>query len=228
MLAISEKKYTNQGNKLVEGNIPADAQTLLDVGCGTGVLAHHLSAKGVIVDGITLSTEERLEALKSCRHVELFNLEQGLPAFPEKTYDVIVASHVIEHIFDARPLLRSARKVLKDEGKLIIAVPNLFFWKYRLALLRGRFDYEESGVMDWTHIRWYHRDSLRSLCIDCGFDVVKEDASGAFPLGPLRSALPGVLSALIDKMSAEWLPGLLAWQRLVILKKAKNEGGNHR
>jgi len=73
------------------------------------------------------------------------------------------------------------RKLLKDSGKIIIALPNLMHYKSRIQLMLGNFNYDESGIWDYTHVKWYTFHSGRKLLEDNGFTVEKSFVDGDVP-----------------------------------------------
>ena len=82
----------------------------MDVGCGAGNNARILKELGKIVDGITFSDEEVKLASKYCRTVFKHNLETGLPEETDSSYDVVLCSHMLEHIAYPEKLLSDIRE----------------------------------------------------------------------------------------------------------------------
>ena len=93
-----EKVYSNAGNVHVMNLIPSNAMYILDIGCGDGSTAKLFTKRPCIIDGITISEAEKLEAEKIMRHVYIYNVESGLPFTGKDLYDVVICSHVLEHI----------------------------------------------------------------------------------------------------------------------------------
>jgi cyclopropane fatty-acyl-phospholipid synthase-like methyltransferase len=179
---LEKKVYKNYGNINIINAIPNSSVNILDVGCGAGDNARILSIQGKIVDGITLSKKEADEARKYCRAVYIHNLETGLPALKNSDYDTIICSHVLEHIIYPSSLLKDIKKLMVPEKTtLLVAVPNLLEYKNRLKMLFGKFEYEESGLMDYTHVKWYTFESLKNLLEESGFIVEKNWAGGGVP-----------------------------------------------
>ena len=59
-------------------------------------------------------------------------------------------------------------------GQLAVSVPNLRYYRVSLALvLAGRFEYQPSGVMDWTHLRWFTQTSLQHALTHCGWRPIR-------------------------------------------------------
>lgn len=223
MTSVEKKSYKNEGNAAVIGRVPKSALTILDVGCGAGDNARLLAREGRIVDGVTLSASERDEALNHCRNVVIHNLEGGLPPELSGPYDCVICSHVLEHICWPERLLRDIRERLSAKGVLVVALPNLFFYKNRWNLLRGRFEYEDSGLMDNTHFRWYSFRSAQALLATAGFDVVGAEADGSFPIPLLRRLVPRAVTRLVDVWASDAFPGLFGYQ--MIFTARSQQGG---
>ena len=98
----------------------------------------------------------------------------GLELPEGRVFDYVVVADVIEHLRNRAQLLRSARRYLKPEGRLIISTPNIALWFYRLSLLAGRFEYGPRGVLDRTHVHLYTRDSFRREVQGAGFHILRE------------------------------------------------------
>ncbi len=217
---VWDKSYQNLGNPRVLSMVPSSARIVLDVGCGAGDNASILYKNGLTIDGITLSSAEADHAKPYCRQLFVHNLEQGLPEISNDLYDIVLCSHVLEHICFPTRLLNDLHRVLKPEGTLIIALPNIMWWKTRLRIALGHFDYQESGIMDNTHFRWYTFRSAQRLLKDHRFSVQSANAYGAFPLGPLRRILPGSVSRSLDRGLSKLLPGLIGYEMIFTAKIA--------
>jgi 2-polyprenyl-3-methyl-5-hydroxy-6-metoxy-1,4-benzoquinol methylase len=77
---VSTKCYENAGNSAFMALVPSSARSVLDVGCGSGTHARQLQARGMEVDGITISPEEHASAVGHCRNCWIHDLEDGLPS----------------------------------------------------------------------------------------------------------------------------------------------------
>ncbi|MBE2205422.1 MAG: class I SAM-dependent methyltransferase [Chthoniobacterales bacterium] len=212
MKAVDDKTYRNEGNPAVLRCVPESARTILDVGCGAGDNARRLGRNGRAVDGVTLSVAEREEAMKHCRNVVIHDLEKGLPAELAGPYDCVICSHVLEHICWPEKLLRDIRERLAPDGRLVVALPNVMFYKNRWNLLAGRFDYQDSGLMDNTHFRWYTFRSAGVMLTANGFEILHAEAEGSFPIPAVRKFLPGGLIRWIDARASAVFPGLFGYQ----------------
>jgi SAM-dependent methyltransferase len=219
MKSVEDKVYANAGNPEVLSWVPAHCRTVLDVGCGAGDNARILADRGCIVDGLTLSPEEAVLAESVCRKVYVCNLEAGLPADLPQQYDAVICSHVLEHICFPSKLLTDIRERLTDDGCLIVALPNLLWWKNRLRLLTGNFRYTEAGIMDRTHFRWYTFETGRELFEEHGFSRVTAEVDGEFPCGPIRRCFPKPMQRRMDAWATKHWPGLFGYQLLYTVRR---------
>lgn len=144
---------------------------VLDLGCGSGQLAALLKKKGCHVTGVDVVPPEQAPArLDRCIQADLSSLK--LPFGRE--FDYVVLADVAEHLAEPEKLLMEARKYLKEDGILVLSVPNIALWVYRLSLLAGRFEYTDHGIMDRTHLRFFTLVTARYLLWTAGFKIVEE------------------------------------------------------
>lgn len=185
-----QKVYRGPINENVLSLLTGTGKRVLDVGCGTGVLAEVLKSRGNLVDGISISEKELAIATDHLQKGFLYNLEEGLPAnIPANSYDYVVCSHILEHIVYPEKLLIGIKHVLKDDGSVIVALPNIMHYKARLQILAGRFEYENAGLWDNTHVKWYTFTSAQLLLKNNGFKVEYADVSGKLPANSLLSKI---------------------------------------
>ena len=161
---------TGSHMQIVEA-IPEGAD-VLDLGCSQGLLAGPLRAKGVRLTGVDVGPAEGVAAELE-RYFQR-DLEEPLELPTGRAFDWVVCSDVIEHLRNRTELLRSVRRYLKPDGRLLISTPNVALWFYRLSLLAGRFEYGPRGVLDETHVHLYTRATFKRAVEKAGFRVVRE------------------------------------------------------
>ena len=159
---------------------------VLDVGCASGYLGRELALKGCQVWGIE-NDEEAFTHIPPATYVGLVRADlqviDSLP-WPEQRFDVIVAADVLEHLIDPVKTLAVLRHYLKEEGRLLVSLPNIAHLSIRMALLAGKFQYTESGILDRTHLHLYTFATAADLLRDGGFTPYRSlsgsDRFGAF------------------------------------------------
>lgn len=165
-----DSPYYHQLRPEVVPLLPAGIRTVLDVGCGAGGFASHFPP-GVEVWGVepTSAGDEAATRL----HRVLRGLYQEVAAeLPDAHFDVVVCNDVIEHMSDPGSFLDSIRSKLAPGGRLVGSIPNVRFVKTLFGLLVLKdWRYEDSGVMDRTHLRFFTEKSLRRLFKEHGYAI---------------------------------------------------------
>ena len=211
-----DKVYSNQGNPSVLAEIKKKGK-VLDIGFGNGDNARILKNQGHVIDGITLSPHEAENVNGIIDNVYIYNLEEGLPKLIS-TYDYIICSHVLEHIAYPEKLLMDIKKYLKQDGKLIVALPNLMHYRFRFELLKGNFYQKESGIWDYTHLRWYTFSSGREMLLRNGFKIEKAYVDGDIPLLSYLKFIPKLVRSKIYLLLAKISSGFFGGQLIYVCK----------
>ncbi len=208
--------YKNAGNlALLDLIASKPAGRALDCGCGAGDNSRILSLRGWDVDGITISPDEHSKASQVCKTVHLADLESGIPPAVSGGYDLVVFSHVLEHLRNPSRVLKDIPRVLGPDGIVAVALPNVLSWRFRLRFLLGQFEYEEGGIMDATHLRFYTFASGRRLLESNGLLISTATVEGVFPLAR-KIRLPSQIVRVLDSFAGSYWPGLFGWQLLYI------------
>lgn len=199
--------------------IPPSAKYILDVGCGTGSLGKELKKQDAkkIIYGITYSNTESEKASKFLDKVFVEDINMFTPIFDAK-FDVIIFSHILEHTYQPEEILKKLYVFLNKNGLIIIALPNVLYYKQRLQFLKGRFKYcAYGGLMDITHYRFFDWQTAQDMINNVGLKIISKEATGVFPLYILRKIMPSACKKL-DKEFVKLFPGLFGFQFLFVVK----------
>jgi 2-polyprenyl-3-methyl-5-hydroxy-6-metoxy-1,4-benzoquinol methylase len=164
----------------------------LELGCGEGALGSRLRARGLEVHGVERAPAAAQRAAAVLDRVHAVDLEHGDLDYPDAHFQLLLCGDVLEHLVDPWAVLRRVRRLLAPGALAVVSVPNVQYFPVLLGLLRGRFDYRESGVLDRTHLRFFTRASARALLESAGLQVVAMPAVYPFRAGAVR----GVARAL--------------------------------
>ena len=119
---IVRKKTLRQKRKLICKISGRQKGTLLDIGSGTGAFVSEMKQNGWDVTGLEPDEDARNVAKENLQ-CELKSIDE-LFDLSENDFDVITLWHVLEHVHDLQGYLQQFKKLLKQDGKLVIAVPN--------------------------------------------------------------------------------------------------------
>lgn len=72
-------------------------------------------------------------------------------------------------------MLRRIKLVLSDGGTLVVSIPNASFPQVLEQLADGRFDYEDAGILDRTHLRFFTRQTFNEALSNAGFAVIRAE-----------------------------------------------------
>lgn len=205
-------------------------QEILDVGCGEGLLAELLQEAGNRVTGVDwLEAPGRASSLAGyCRADLNRGLADAAAALQPGHYTRILLLDVLEHLMAPEKLLRDCVPFLAPGGRVVVSVPNVANIVIRMALLFGRFDYADRGILDRTHLRFFTRRTAAALIEQCGLKIVERrttpvPAELALGLHP-RSFLARALNALLRLGARVW-PTLLGYQLLFVATAARDGRG---
>lgn len=146
---------------------------VLDIGCGKGMLGAFLKQQfSANVTGIEIFPEHASEASKRLDEVLCGNIEKlDIAAYAEQ-FDYIIFSDSLEHLLDPESALMKAKAMLRSDGALLLSIPNVRNFRVTLPLvLFGQFEYQDEGLLDRTHLRFFTRSSITNLLQHCGFEV---------------------------------------------------------
>ncbi len=127
---------------------------VLDLGCGDGALLQALvREKGCTGYGIEIDDANVLACVRRGINVLQLNLHEGLAAFADQSFDVVLQIDTLQHLRNAELMLRETVRV----GRMgIIAFPNFAHWPNRLSVLRGRMP-----VTRRLPYQWYDTPNIR-------------------------------------------------------------------
>lgn len=144
---------------------------VLELGPGPGSITRVLREYGnCTITGIELDPQAAQEVANWCERIQVSSLDEpDWSAFIRgESFDVVVMADVLEHLRNPVETLKQAASFLKPDGYCVISLPNIAHNGILAALLTQAFPYQDTGLLDRTHIRFYARQNLPQLLAEAG------------------------------------------------------------
>lgn len=146
--------------------------SVLDVGCATGYLGRALKEKNCRCIGIEIDPEAAGIAKAYYEKILEGDVFHVLPELENEQFDFIILADILEHLPSPAELLRGLAPFLAKDGELLISLPNVSHISVACELLKGRFHYRDTGLLDFTHLRFFDRRSALELLQDAGYSGI--------------------------------------------------------
>jgi len=153
--------------------VPIECSRVLDVGCGYGGLGRSLRGRGVAqVFGVELNPDSASHLAGVYADFWIGDVEEVSLPVDMAPFDCIVFADVLEHLRDPWGAMAQYLQRLKPGGYVVANIPNVrnIALLYNL-IIRGRWQYEDSGLLDRTHLRFFTRREIMELFAGVGLDV---------------------------------------------------------
>jgi 2-polyprenyl-3-methyl-5-hydroxy-6-metoxy-1,4-benzoquinol methylase len=226
--------------EVLRSQLPAGAE-VLDVGCGNGVISRSLGEKGFTVQGIDVSAKaiERARSLNKYSNVKFDVVSAEQLVANGQQYHAVICSEVLEHLNEPAKLLKVLHEILKENGVLIVTVPNgkgarevlitkpvqkmqkknNWAWKLLQKIKKG-LGYSgttvQSAADDLTHIQFFTKASIEELANKNRFTIVRFGKTNfiddVFPFSFFTKKIKRLQkwdSALADKLPYSFTGGFL-------------------
>jgi predicted O-linked N-acetylglucosamine transferase (SPINDLY family) len=174
---IKQTPINNVHNVDVLNFMRTDFTGIVEVGSSSGALAraYRTLNPACTYVGIEIDEDYAEASKQHCTEVIYGNVEK----LPEETFNKLgdaqcwVFADALEHLYDPWQLLRRIKHNARSGVEVIACIPNAQYWAIQSTLNSGRFIYQDSGLLDRTHIRWLTRITILDLFQANGFQVVE-------------------------------------------------------
>jgi precorrin-6B methylase 2 len=172
--------YYNRVNPDLLRFMPPDARVVLEVGYGTGALAE--AYRRINPDVKYLGIEKVPEVARHARdngHVDRVFIGDAANVKPadlelsevDPTVDCLVFGDVLEHMLDPWTVLARLARWVHSGGQVLACIPNVQHYSVLINLLRGKWEYQNEGLLDRTHLRFFTLEGMRELFSQAGLHV---------------------------------------------------------
>lgn len=157
--------------------VPITSSRLIEVGCSSGALAREFKKINPACHylGIDIDPAYAASARRHCDETLAIDIEaMGNDFFDaHKERDCWIFGDSLEHLRNPWDTLTAIRRVIPAHGSVSVCIPNAQHWSVQAKLNIGLFRYEDDGLMDRTHLRWFTRQTMLEMFTQCGFRIVE-------------------------------------------------------
>ena len=144
---------------------------VLEVGCGFGATLLEIKNRNKNARVFGVEINQKVTEIAS----KYLNILQGDIQVMDNPFDVefdcIILGDVLEHLYNPKQIIIKLKKWMKPEGIFLICVPNIAHISVVMDLLHGKFTYEDAGILDRTHLRFFTAEELANMVEECGLEI---------------------------------------------------------
>ncbi|MCA9482351.1 MAG: glycosyltransferase [Nitrospina sp.] len=211
------------------GLIPESARSVLEIGCGAGATGRHVKeSRNLFWAGVELNADAAALAKSNLDDVIAGNIETlDLPYEPE-SFDCLFCGDVLEHLVDPQKVLNTLKGFLKKDGVLVTSIPNVQFFGVFNHLAEGNWTYQDEGILDRTHLRFFTFKEIEKLLAETGFELDQVEETLDPQYEQFRGKNPGVLKigrVTLEELSPEELRRFFVFQYRLCARKVASRCG---
>ena len=159
-------------------------QCILDLGCGNGYLVNYLVSLGYNAYG-TDASEKGIALAKQHNPDRFFvqdlSTDKLPPELQQLSFDTVVSTEVIEHLYDPEGFIDFCKQALSNGGDIIISTPYHGYLKNLVLSITNKWDHHLNPVWLGGHIKMWSRRTLEKLLISKGFTITGFEGCGRVP-----------------------------------------------
>lgn len=214
---MSDSYFTQTRSEML-AFVPSVSGPILDIGCGAGGFLSLVKQSRDVSEtwGVDLLPPNELKFEPD--HYFSGPVELSIDKLPRSHFDLIIVNDVLEHLVKPDEVLKRLARLLTPGGRIIGSIPNVLHWTVLEGLLmKGDWKYEDFGILDRTHLRFFTRKSILRMFSES--DLVVEKIVGIngqlsakalllllFSLGLLRETFPLQWAVVASKGSSGGRP----------------------
>lgn len=169
-------------------------KNIIDIGCRDGALSKYYKENNNLL-GLDIDEDAMHRANEKGINTLLTDLNADWQIDKENSFDIVIASEIIEHLYNPNKIFYRLNTVLKTDGILIGSVPNAFRVSARIRLFFGRK--KGTPLEDPTHINHFSLNEIKNLLIEAGFKKIEFYTLPSFRGKLLAKYFPGLFSYMI-------------------------------
>ena len=154
--------------------LPSLKGRFLEIGCGEGATLEYVKSAGAdFVAGVDINADAIAAAAgRGLDFLLAADAERDELPFSPREFDVIILADVLEHMVEPWETLKKMTGYLKDDGHVLISIPNVRHYRVvRDLVLHDKWEYEDSGILDSTHVRFFTLKETKKLLEFAGLAI---------------------------------------------------------
>jgi SAM-dependent methyltransferase len=200
-----EEKDDSMGHKEVISLISHEKEeefSVLEIGCSNGAILRLIKERYPSAHVFGIKSEE--VEVKNPYHFNIVagDIEQMELPYVKASFDYIIFSDLLRNRYEPEATLKKVKPYLKSSGSILSCIPNILHSSIILPLMRGRFSYRSSGILNRNHLRFFSFEDIKRLFFNCGLAMdqifctigLEEQGQDAQQLLQQLLSLPGVVA----------------------------------
>lgn len=176
-MIIYEQIFKKYGLSITQQKIlkiVGEEKTVLEIGSSTGYMTKAFLDNNCIVDVVETNQKAVVRLPKGIRKILNVSIEDEGTYKKLENYEFVIMADVLEHLVHPEKVLEKLSKKMSLGTKLLVSLPNIASWPMRKQLFfRGDFEYQESGLLDKTHLHFYTVHTLPKILLANGWKTNK-------------------------------------------------------
>ncbi len=170
------------------------AASVLDLGCGDGLLLKHLrQSRDVRGYGIEIADENVIASVRNGVNVIQSDLESGLSGIDAHSFDYVILSQTLQTVRQTEQILQEMLRVGREA---IVTFPNMGFWSHRLQIMLGRMPISKSLPYQWFDTPNVHLCTIRDFEAFCASHGIRVRERIVMHGGRRINAMPNLRGSL--------------------------------
>jgi SAM-dependent methyltransferase len=174
--ADKDARYFANARREIYPLLPPQIGTVFEIGCGAGGTLDWLRREhdAKLTIGSELTEPAAARARTRVDRVIVGDVEKIELGIEPGTVDLVLALDVLEHLRDPWSVVHKLGRLLRPGGVMISSIPNVAHYSVALPLLlRSRWDYQDEGLLDRTHLRFFVERTAVELAVCSGLKLDK-------------------------------------------------------
>ncbi len=173
-MSESANYYQNTRDDLIPF-LPGNYHKVLEIGCGEGNFWKLLRQDEPLeIWGVEPNQNAAIVARRHAHQLYECTFDECVDGLPNNYFDLIICNDVIEHMPDHDLFFEQIKNKMNADGHLIGSLPNVRFYPVmRNLIFKKDWPYENAGVLDRTHLRFFTRKSMQRCFEEHEFNIIK-------------------------------------------------------